>query len=145
MAGAGPGLVWAGAERPGLSAPRILRVVDGFLRSRGLGADLIPPLSLVTDDLGMPERIGKAPGGEEVDGVVTSPPCDTSSAFRAPTGARRCGLENPTRRQGRSTRGDPPGSKGCRRSRERDARPCRFIRWTTRGCGSPKMSGPRLS
>ena len=31
----------------------ILRVEDGFLRSRGLGADLIPPLSLVTDDLGI--------------------------------------------------------------------------------------------
>ena len=46
-------LVWAGAERPGLSAPRILRVEDGFLRSRGLGADLIPPLSLVTDDFGI--------------------------------------------------------------------------------------------
>ncbi|SFG15245.1 capsular polysaccharide export protein [Palleronia marisminoris] len=46
-------LVWAGAEQPGLSAPRILRVEDGFLRSRGLGADLVPPLSLVTDDLGI--------------------------------------------------------------------------------------------
>lgn len=30
-----------------------VRVEDGFLRSRGLGADLIPPLSLVTDDLGL--------------------------------------------------------------------------------------------
>ncbi|MEJ6402549.1 capsular polysaccharide biosynthesis protein [Yoonia sp. 2307UL14-13] len=28
-------------------------VEDGFLRSRGLGADLIPPLSLVLDDLGI--------------------------------------------------------------------------------------------
>ncbi len=46
-------LVWAGKEPPGLTAPRILRVEDGFLRSRGLGADLIPPLSLVTDDLGI--------------------------------------------------------------------------------------------
>ncbi|WP_375262908.1 capsular polysaccharide biosynthesis protein [Palleronia sp.] len=46
-------LVWAGAERTGLSAPRVLRVEDGFLRSRGLGADLIPPLSLVTDELGI--------------------------------------------------------------------------------------------
>lgn len=46
-------LIWAGAERPGLSAPRVLRVEDGFLRSRGLGAALIPPLSLVTDDLGI--------------------------------------------------------------------------------------------
>ena len=30
-----------------------LRIEDGFLRSRGLGADLVPPLSLVTDDLGI--------------------------------------------------------------------------------------------
>jgi len=46
-------LVWAGKELPGLTAPVIRRVEDGFLRSRGLGADLIPPLSLVTDDLGI--------------------------------------------------------------------------------------------
>ncbi|HBR38882.1 MAG TPA: beta-3-deoxy-D-manno-oct-2-ulosonic acid transferase, partial [Sulfitobacter pontiacus] len=30
-----------------------LRIEDGFLRSRGLGADLVPPLSLVCDDLGI--------------------------------------------------------------------------------------------
>ncbi|TDK51604.1 capsular polysaccharide biosynthesis protein [Antarcticimicrobium luteum] len=30
-----------------------VRVEDGFLRSRGLGADLVPPLSLVADDLGI--------------------------------------------------------------------------------------------
>lgn len=30
-----------------------LRVEDGFLRSRGLGAELVPPLSLVLDDLGI--------------------------------------------------------------------------------------------
>lgn len=30
-----------------------LRVEDGFLRSAGLGADLVPPLSLVLDDLGI--------------------------------------------------------------------------------------------
>ncbi|SLN30833.1 Capsule polysaccharide biosynthesis protein [Pseudoruegeria aquimaris] len=29
------------------------RVEDGFLRSRGLGAELVPPLSLVLDDLGI--------------------------------------------------------------------------------------------
>ncbi|WP_022702742.1 capsular polysaccharide biosynthesis protein [Pseudorhodobacter ferrugineus] len=56
---AGKGLlVWAGKEAQVLSAPfehsgPIRRVEDGFLRSRGLGADLIPPLSLVTDDLGI--------------------------------------------------------------------------------------------
>jgi capsular polysaccharide export protein len=47
-------LVWAGKEPSELAAPGLaLRVEDGFLRSRGLGADLVPPLSLVTDDLGI--------------------------------------------------------------------------------------------
>lgn len=47
-------LLWAGKE-PETFAPRApcLRVEDGFLRSRGLGAELVPPLSLVTDDLGI--------------------------------------------------------------------------------------------
>lgn len=46
-------LVWAGKEAAGLAAPVVLRVEDGFLRSRGLGAELVPPLSLVADDLGI--------------------------------------------------------------------------------------------
>jgi len=47
-------LVWAGKEPAGFQpqAP-CLRVEDGFLRSRGLGAELVPPLSLVADDLGI--------------------------------------------------------------------------------------------
>ena len=47
-------LIWAGKE-PAAFAPKApcLRVEDGFLRSRGLGAELVPPLSLVTDDLGI--------------------------------------------------------------------------------------------
>jgi capsular polysaccharide export protein len=47
-------LLWAGKE-PADFAPKspCLRVEDGFLRSRGLGAALIPPLSLVTDDRGI--------------------------------------------------------------------------------------------
>lgn len=45
-------LIWAGKEPADLSRPA-LRVEDGFLRSRGLGAELVPPLSLVTDDLGI--------------------------------------------------------------------------------------------
>ena len=54
LAAGGRGLlVWAGKEPAGLTAPVIRRVEDGFLRSRGLGANLIPPLSLVTDDLGI--------------------------------------------------------------------------------------------
>ncbi len=53
--GSGRGLlIWAGKEPAGFTpkAP-CLRVEDGFLRSRGLGAELVPPLSLVTDGLGI--------------------------------------------------------------------------------------------
>lgn len=53
--GTGRGLlIWAGKEPAGFApnAP-CLRVEDGFLRSRGLGAELVPPMSLVTDDLGI--------------------------------------------------------------------------------------------
>ncbi|MGR3320798.1 MAG: capsular polysaccharide biosynthesis protein [Pseudooceanicola sp.] len=32
---------------------QVVRVEDGFLRSRGLGAELVPPLSLALDDLGI--------------------------------------------------------------------------------------------
>ncbi|MFV0292588.1 MAG: capsular polysaccharide biosynthesis protein [Paracoccus sp. (in: a-proteobacteria)] len=45
-------MAWAGRADE-LSAPRVLRIEDGFLRSRGLGAALIPPLSLVADDCGI--------------------------------------------------------------------------------------------
>ncbi|GGL60114.1 capsular polysaccharide biosynthesis protein [Wenxinia marina] len=46
-------MVWASRETPALDAAGAVRVEDGFLRSRGLGADLVPPLSLVLDDLGI--------------------------------------------------------------------------------------------
>ncbi len=47
-------LLWAGKESEAFAPKaRCLRVEDGFLRSRGLGAELVPPLSLVTDDLGI--------------------------------------------------------------------------------------------
>ncbi|MDJ0824263.1 MAG: capsular polysaccharide biosynthesis protein [Rhodobacter sp.] len=48
-------MVWAGKETDALSdaSQPLIRVEDGFLRSRGLGAELIPPMSLVTDDLGI--------------------------------------------------------------------------------------------
>ena len=46
-----PWMVWAGKAEVGHADA--VRIEDGFLRSRGLGADLIPPLSLVTDDLGI--------------------------------------------------------------------------------------------
>ncbi|RME18546.1 MAG: capsular polysaccharide biosynthesis protein, partial [Alphaproteobacteria bacterium] len=48
-------MVWAGHEASlgDTGAEPVLRVEDGFLRSRGLGAALTPPLSLVLDDLGI--------------------------------------------------------------------------------------------
>lgn len=50
-------MVWAGRESATLAQEAgdlpLRRVEDGFLRSRGLGAALVPPLSLVTDDLGI--------------------------------------------------------------------------------------------
>lgn len=42
-------MCWAGKAQ----GAGVTRVEDGFLRSRGLGAELVPPLSLVTDDLGI--------------------------------------------------------------------------------------------
>lgn len=45
-----PHMVWANHSR---DVDGVTRIEDGFLRSRGLGADLVPPLSLVTDDLGI--------------------------------------------------------------------------------------------
>lgn len=44
-----PAMVWASKPGP----EKAVRVEDGFLRSRGLGAELVPPLSLVCDDLGI--------------------------------------------------------------------------------------------
>ncbi|MFC6637633.1 capsular polysaccharide biosynthesis protein [Sulfitobacter sp. JBTF-M27] len=46
-----PWMVWAGKAQVGHADA--MRVEDGFLRSKGLGAELIPPLSLVCDDLGI--------------------------------------------------------------------------------------------
>ncbi|WP_299411771.1 capsular polysaccharide biosynthesis protein [uncultured Sulfitobacter sp.] len=45
-----PQMIWASKAD---STTTITRTEDGFLRSRGLGAALTPPLSLVTDDLGI--------------------------------------------------------------------------------------------
>lgn len=50
-AGHGRAMVWA-AHADGAPEDAV-RVEDGFLRSRGLGADLIAPLSLVLDDRGI--------------------------------------------------------------------------------------------
>jgi capsular polysaccharide export protein len=47
-----PLLLWGSTVAPA-GAHAIRRVEDGFLRSRGLGARLVPPLSLALDDLGI--------------------------------------------------------------------------------------------
>ncbi len=46
-----PAMVWA--AQADQAPDTAVRVEDGFLRSRGLGAELVPPLSLVCDDLGI--------------------------------------------------------------------------------------------
>lgn len=46
-----PRMIWAGKAGP--EDGDAVRVEDGFLRSRGLGAKLVPPLSLVTDHSGI--------------------------------------------------------------------------------------------
>ena len=46
-----PWMVWAGKADVGHHDA--VRVEDGFIRSRGLGAELVPPLSLVTDNIGI--------------------------------------------------------------------------------------------
>lgn len=71
-------LIWAGKEPEGFQpkAPT-LRVEDGFLRSRGLGAELVPPLSLVTDDLGIyydPTRPSR------LETLIATPLTDTQRA-----------------------------------------------------------------
>ncbi|KUJ79861.1 capsular polysaccharide biosynthesis protein [Ruegeria profundi] len=45
-----PHMVWASHAR---DAEGAVRIEDGFLRSKGLGARLVPPVSLATDDLGI--------------------------------------------------------------------------------------------
>ncbi|MFM2367500.1 MAG: hypothetical protein RIR95_2108 [Pseudomonadota bacterium] len=46
-----PLLIWG--HKPIAASKSVQHVEDGFLRSRGLGANLVPPLSLVKDDLGL--------------------------------------------------------------------------------------------
>lgn len=47
-------LIWAsGLKRNDPPPPDTIRLEDGFLRSRGLGAALVPPLSLIRDPIGI--------------------------------------------------------------------------------------------
>lgn len=72
-----PVLVWAKHATETLIARTrkndtpIMRVEDGFLRSRGLGADLIPPLSLVTDSRGI---YYDATGSNDLERLIADAP-----------------------------------------------------------------------
>lgn len=46
-----PVMVWG--NRPAPTSGPVTRVEDGFIRSRGLGAKLVPPVSLITDEEGI--------------------------------------------------------------------------------------------
>lgn len=52
-------MIWAGKETPAASAAAaefpgtVVRVEDGFIRSRGLGSDFVPARSIALDDLGI--------------------------------------------------------------------------------------------
>ncbi len=72
-------LVWAGKETPELCASGLplARIEDGFLRSRGLGANLVPPLSLVRDLQGIYYDPAHA---SDLEALIAAP---------APAGARR--------------------------------------------------------
>ncbi|TVS06022.1 MAG: capsular polysaccharide biosynthesis protein [Rhodobacteraceae bacterium] len=63
-----PNLVWGAAPAP--ATGRTIRIEDGFLRSRGLGADLTPPLSLVADDLGIYYDPGQA---SRLEALIAAP------------------------------------------------------------------------
>ena len=64
-------LLWASREPAGFTPQSpCLRVEDGFLRSRGLGAALVPPLSLVTDDRGIYYDPGRP---SRLDALVAAP------------------------------------------------------------------------
>ena len=84
-------MVWASrADRGPADA---VRVEDGFLRSRGLGAELIPPLSLICDDLGIyydPTRESRLE--QLIAASVTLRPADRDRAEALIRKLRRLGL-----------------------------------------------------
>jgi capsular polysaccharide export protein len=77
-------MVWAGKAEPGRD---VVRVEDGFLRSRGLGAELVPPLSLVCDDLGIYYDPGRESRLERL--IATRASLRPDQALRAERLARR--------------------------------------------------------
>lgn len=82
-----PVLVWAGREteaiRTACAGRTLLRVEDGFLRSRGLGAELVPPLSMVRDDLGIHYDPGRESRLERLVAAAADLPEDRLERARA--------------------------------------------------------------
>jgi capsular polysaccharide export protein len=76
-------MLWAGQEPDGLGEANpdlaIRRVEDGFLRSRGLGAELVPPLSLVADSAGIYYDPSRVSGLER----LVAAPCPPGGEARA--------------------------------------------------------------
>jgi len=61
---------------------RLLEVEDGFIRSAGLGADCVPPLSIVVDDLGVHYDRSRPNRLEEMLASGIIPPADLDRARR---------------------------------------------------------------
>lgn len=85
------GLVWASKETPELrqafeaAQKPLLRLEDGFLRSRGLGAELVSPLSLVVDDLGIyfdPSRESRLERSLNTSDTITPAQLDHAAQLR---------------------------------------------------------------
>ena len=74
-------MVWATRTTEALDAAGAVRIEDGFLRSRGLGADLIPPLSLVADSRGIYYDATRPSDLEHL--IETGGPLDPDQAARA--------------------------------------------------------------
>ncbi|MDP5308080.1 capsular polysaccharide biosynthesis protein [Paracoccus spongiarum] len=104
-------LAWAG--RCG-DVPHAARVEDGFLRSRGLGAALVPPLSLVADDLGIYYDPARESRLERL--IAAGPP---------PGGAARAARLIAVIRQARLTKYNP--APGTTLSPPPDRRPCILV------------------
>ena len=74
-------VVWGSAPSPkALGDAGILRLEDGFLRSSGLGADLVRPLSLVIDDIGI---YYDATGPSRLERILSKQTLDKDQLTRA--------------------------------------------------------------
>ncbi len=98
-----PLLAWAGRMDEAAKAAGAVRVEDGFLRSRGLGARLVPPLSLVLDRKGI-YYDPTAPSDLEdlINASEILPEADRTRAERLIARLTRQRIANTTPAQGRS-------------------------------------------